>query len=270
MGDCSVVKAFNEIKQILGIGVDKNLEEKKYCSTCRYQGADGASTTGSVCNNCRSTANAMGWVKKESLRDSDWSCVTCKHSDSPGFNHGDTPAVCVICLNSIEHSCYEKAEPDSDKTSPTVPLAKHIAEEAKNPVSEKELAAVMNRLERSNASRVSRSQLHVSIAKSCEAIPKLFDYKNADYGQQNDAFANFRKTAERIVQPFMQRHGITIGIDEAMFLVMQVLQDKHLVALSQTGLSGNEVAERLGDVANYALIQKALYEAVDRGNNDDE
>ena len=109
------------------------------------------------------------------------------------------------------------------------------------------------------SSKMNRKDLSNFIKESCATITGVFEVKNVDYGSNDDAFANFRKTAERIVQPFMQKHGVRISIEEAMFLVLLVLQDKHLVALSQTGLSGKEVDERLGDVAVYSLIAKAMY-----------
>ncbi len=103
-----------------------------------------------------------------------------------------------------------------------------------------------------------RQSLAEFIAEKAEGVKSLFAYKNQDYGSDQDAFANFRKTAVRIVMPFMEKRGVKLDEREAMFLVAQVLQDKHLVALSQTGISGNEVEERLSDVANYALIMSAI------------
>lgn len=103
-----------------------------------------------------------------------------------------------------------------------------------------------------------RSDLTNEINQSCDDIKKLFSYKNEDYGMADDAFANFRKTAERMVIPFMQRYGVNVDIKDAMYLVLSIYVDKHAVALSQTGLKGNEVAERLGDIANYSLIAKAM------------
>jgi hypothetical protein len=105
---------------------------------------------------------------------------------------------------------------------------------------------------------MTRKTLANNIAKSCDGIKELFNYKNQDYGADQDAFSNFRKTAQRIIIPFMESRGVKVSEKEAMFLVAQVLQDKHLVALSQTGINGNEVAERLSDVANYSLIMKAM------------
>lgn len=106
---------------------------------------------------------------------------------------------------------------------------------------------------------MNRRELTDSVKESCVEIGNTFSYKNQDYGADNDAFANFRKTAQRLVIPFMARYNVPLAEKDAMFLVMQILQDKHLVALSQTGLKGNEVAERLVDVATYSLLMKALY-----------
>ena len=103
-------------------------------------------------------------------------------------------------------------------------------------------------------------ELSEFIGKNCNSIVELFVYKNQDYGQKNDAFSNFRKTAQRIIIPFMLKHGVSISEKEAMFLVAQVLFDKHAVAISQTGINGNEVEERLLDLATYSLIMKAIKE----------
>ncbi len=103
-----------------------------------------------------------------------------------------------------------------------------------------------------------REDLTNEINQYCDDIKKLFIVKNQDYGMADDAFANFRKTAERIIVPFMERHGVKINITDAMYLVLSIYVDKHAVALSQTGLQGNEVAERLSDIANYSLIAKAM------------
>lgn len=103
-------------------------------------------------------------------------------------------------------------------------------------------------------------ELSEFIGKNCNSIVELFAYKSQDYSDKRDAFSNFRKTAQRIIIPFMLKHGVSISEKEAMFLVAQVLQDKHLVALSQTGINGNEVEERLQDVATYSLIMKAIKE----------
>ena len=105
-----------------------------------------------------------------------------------------------------------------------------------------------------------KRELSEFIGKNCNSIVELFTYKSQDYSNKNDAFSNFRKTAQRIIIPFMTKRGVSITEREAMFLVAQVLQDKHLVALSQTGINGNEVEERLQDVATYSLIMKAIKE----------
>ena len=105
-----------------------------------------------------------------------------------------------------------------------------------------------------------KRELSEFIGKNCNSIVELFVYKNQDYGNKKDAFSNFRKTAQRIIIPFMLKHGVSISEKEAMFLVAQVLFDKHAVAISQTGVNGNEVEERLLDLATYSLIMKAIKE----------
>jgi len=109
---------------------------------------------------------------------------------------------------------------------------------------------------------MNRRELAEHVEKKSASIPPLYDYKNSDYGADGDAFANFRKTAERILIPFIQRHGGgAVDIYDAMACVAMIYQDKHLVALSHTGLDGNEVDERLGDVANYSFIIGGINEA---------
>jgi phosphotransferase system HPr-like phosphotransfer protein len=103
-----------------------------------------------------------------------------------------------------------------------------------------------------------REKLAEFIAKSTDDIKKLFSYKNTEYGADADAFSNFRKTANRVLKPFMEKHGVTVDEKELMFLVALTLADKHLVALSHTGVTGNEVDERLQDVANYCLIMRGM------------
>lgn len=105
---------------------------------------------------------------------------------------------------------------------------------------------------------LTRPELTTFIENECSAIVDTFRRKNVDYGVGNDAFANFRKTAQRIIIPFMQKAGVKISERDAMFLVLNVLLDKHAVALSQTGLAGAEAAERLNDIAVYCMIAKAM------------
>ena len=113
----------------------------------------------------------------------------------------------------------------------------------------------------SSSSPLSRTGLSEFMTKSAEDMKQLFQYKNTDYGADADAFANFRKTAQRVVIPWVRRLcGLEVSEREAMFLVLMTLADKHLVALSQTGIDGHEVAERLQDVAVYAMIGKAMKE----------
>ena len=73
--------------------------------------------------------------------------------------------------------------------------------------------------------------------------------KGESYGAAEDVFFNFRQTAARMF-PEMPIH-------EGMFLVAEVLKDKHSVALAK-GMYVNECRERLLDNLNYTLFQLAM------------
>jgi len=109
-------------------------------------------------------------------------------------------------------------------------------------------------------SSISRSELAYRIGEDTEAVKNMFVNKNQDYGKDGEAFANFRKTAERILIPFVERCGGKCDIYDAMFTVAQVYIDKHAVALSHTGVSGKEAKDRLIDIAVYSMICKAMIE----------
>ncbi len=73
--------------------------------------------------------------------------------------------------------------------------------------------------------------------------------KGESYGAAEDVFFNFRQTAERMF-PEMPVH-------EGMFLVAEILKDKHSVAIAK-GMYVNECRERLLDNLNYTLFQLAM------------
>lgn len=73
--------------------------------------------------------------------------------------------------------------------------------------------------------------------------------KGESYGAAEDVFFNFRQTAARMF-PEMPIH-------EGMFLVAEILKDKHSVALAK-GMYVNECRERLLDNLNYTLFQLAM------------
>lgn len=83
------------------------------------------------------------------------------------------------------------------------------------------------------------------ISSATERINSMFKTKQVGYGKPYDALHNFRATALRVY-----------GDDspESMLAVLQVLQDKHLVALVNKGLRDPEFEERCIDVAVYSLI----------------
>lgn len=131
-------------------------------------------------------------------------------------NEGD---ICAIC--GISHiKCYHDAKPTVQKTEIT---------------------------------RSGRRWLAKNITKQCDEILSLFLYKNKDYGADEDAFANFRKSAARF--------GTAKTEKERMIQVLMILQDKHLVGLSHTLGTGKEDKERLLDVAIYSLLARAILDS---------
>jgi len=107
--------------------------------------------------------------------------------------------------------------------------------------------------EQSKTELTGRRWLAENITKQCDEILSLFLYKNKDYGADADAFANFRKSAERF--------GTAKTEKERMIQVLMTLQDKHLVGLSHTLGTGKEDMERLLDVAVYALLARAILQS---------
>ena len=103
---------------------------------------------------------------------------------------------------------------------------------------------------------MNRQQLSQHIEEQCGKIVSCFKYKNKDYGGNDDGFKNFREAAKR-----------WLGDDsyDNMFKTLNIYADKHLIALSNTGIRGAEVSERLIDIAVYALLAHALYTEYEEG-----
>ena len=78
-----------------------------------------------------------------------------------------------------------------------------------------------------------------------EQAQSVFKYKQTGYGAEDDAFCNFRQSARRFF-PEMDESA-------AMFLVLEILLDKHNCALSK-GITVNEIEERLKDRIVYSAI----------------
>ena len=78
-----------------------------------------------------------------------------------------------------------------------------------------------------------------------EQAQSVFKYKQTGYGAEDDAFCNFRQSARRFF-PDMDESA-------AMFLVLEILLDKHNCALSK-GITVNEIEERLKDRIVYSTI----------------
>ena len=98
---------------------------------------------------------------------------------------------------------------------------------------------------------MNRNDLADNIKEQCDETIKLFFNKNSDYGENNDACANFRKTAARLGEEGKNEK-------QRMIKTLMVLQDKHLVGLSHTLGTGKEDNERFLDVAIYALIARSI------------
>ena len=203
-------------------------------------------------------------------------CAECFYEERAGEKEP-----CVSCDDAgsrfkHKHECEECKHEGTAVCFPCV-LRGSWEPKAKNPAAAEAAAARMQALpelkictcstpthrcqgEAPVAAVFTRADLAAFIEKETAGINGLFAYKNQDYGEAGDAFANFRKTAQRILIPAFAARGAAITEREAMFLTLLTLFDKHAVALSQTGIAGNEAGERLSDLAVYALIGKAMIE----------
>ena len=102
---------------------------------------------------------------------------------------------------------------------------------------------------------IRRKDFVLFVRDKCEEIEKLFVRKNVGYGATDDLFWNFRQTAERITPAMYSEDPYA-----AMFLVAEMLVDKHNVALAK-GIAVSECDERLMDRIVYTLLQlKMVYE----------
>lgn len=90
-----------------------------------------------------------------------------------------------------------------------------------------------------------RREMGLIIAELAEKIKNMFGNKQIGYGLDSDGLHNFRSSALRIFGE---------ASPENMLRVLQILQDKHLVALTNKGLDDKEFEERCIDVAVYSLI----------------
>ena len=99
-----------------------------------------------------------------------------------------------------------------------------------------------------------RIMLKDHMESCCKEIVELFSAKNIDYGQGDDAFANFRAAGERVLRPVMP----TATTEELMWLSAFIYVQKHIQALEHTGMDGKEADSRLQDIAVYCLIMRAI------------
>lgn len=102
---------------------------------------------------------------------------------------------------------------------------------------------------------MNRKELINIIKNEQEEILKLFKSKNESYGDEGEAFYNFRQSAIRIFNNDSM---------ENQFKVLLTLMDKHLVALANKGLADKEARERFRDIIVYSLIAIAMDEELKR------
>ena len=91
------------------------------------------------------------------------------------------------------------------------------------------------------------------MAEMLDNVKKKFNQKNKSYGQEEDLFYNFRRTAKRVMQAKFDSEY------EDMYRTMLAYQDKHRVALANRGLDEPEFEERCLDEIVYTLLAIALH-----------
>jgi hypothetical protein len=94
------------------------------------------------------------------------------------------------------------------------------------------------------------AELKQFIKMDSEQLYYKFTSKNKEYGNQDDAFHNFRETARRII-------GGDPTVDD-MFYVLMVLADKHWVALAQSLSRTPDCLDKLEDIEIYCKIARAM------------
>jgi len=247
-------------------GIDKTdvevVEVEKSCESCKWTGC-----SPNTMKYCTNKNQYFYWEKGESAERKiakDIQCTKCGWT----FTQENSETICCLCKRELSKSTEDKFRKiELEKDLPLVDRScancgyTRPCDRCRDSNLTEWIPCELMESDCGQAEPpkpFSREDLTNEINQSCDDIKKLFTYKNTEYGMDQDAFANFRKTAERMVIPFMARYGVTVDIKDAMYLVLSIYVDKHAVSLSQTGLSGNEVAERLGDIANYSLIAKAM------------
>ena len=100
-----------------------------------------------------------------------------------------------------------------------------------------------------------RTDLIQTIEENQETILNLFKFKNVSYGDEEEAFYNFRQSAIRIFNDDSL---------ESQFKILLTLMDKHLVALANQGIKDIAFEERLKDIIVYSHIAIAMGEELRR------
>lgn len=102
---------------------------------------------------------------------------------------------------------------------------------------------------------MSRGALEDCIQEQTEDILEMFSKKNKEYGANMSGFHNFEMTALKMGgHPVMSE----VSYKDRVFLSGLTLMDKHVVALFSGLTETNECADKLMDIAVYALIMRSF------------
>ena len=93
--------------------------------------------------------------------------------------------------------------------------------------------------------KITRKAMLEHFQSETAAILDLMGYKNGNYGADEDAFHNFRNTAQRIEGN---------SDPDSMYKMLMIYMDKHLCALAKNKMADKEFIERHRDIIVYSLI----------------
>jgi hypothetical protein len=106
-----------------------------------------------------------------------------------------------------------------------------------------------------NIPEVPRKELIEYFKEEINNILDLVQYKNGNYGDNEDAFFNFRNSARRIENDISPN---------SMYKMLMTYMDKHLCALAKNKMDDSEFVERNRDVIVYSLIAIAMKRSLDK------
>lgn len=190
---------------------------------------------------------ARDWLVKYDL------ITTARMSESGGPCKDEAEAVAAEAEQMVGAAGGWDSEPEP------VPF-EEVQDELKNEAyvysePEEQVEAIVYGEPEPQGDHLSRQELAAIVCELADQIKQMFDVKNVGYGQFGDGLHNFRSSAIRI-------YGRSTPAN--MLQVLQVLQDKHLVALSNKGLALKDFEERCLDVAVYSLIAIGIAREAER------